>query len=255
MNARLPKPTAFDSTNRARTFWGLITLLVMLGGVLGCGDQTSADPSSPVDSKEPGATDPSRVVSPVAATAPPPRIIDPKLLDNDPDRAVAHWIIGMGGEVEIDNGEDTFVEVSKIANLPKTKFKIQQLDFRNTDVTDVEFKQLDGKKVTLSKLASIMLNGTKVTDSGLVVLKKSKTTLNDLCLQDLPGVTKKSTEVIATLTNLTDLEVEGSGMDNLEALKGLTKLKNLQRLDVGKDSIGDKGVAQLKKAFPKAKIE
>jgi Leucine-rich repeat (LRR) protein len=178
---------------------------------------------------------------------------------SDANRAVAQWVLGIGGFIETE--ADKFTEVGQLPNEP---FQIVLIHLaRNQKVTDADLERFKGltnlKDVQLSdtqitdaglahlgalpNLMHLHLGGTKVRGAGLVHLKRLpklttlalyRTKINDEGLEHLQGLTT------LTFLNLTDTQVSDAG---IEHLKGLTNLRDLRLADM---QISDAGLEQLK---------
>ena len=132
----------------------------------------------------------------------------------DPDRRAAEWVLGIGGGVRITaDGKPSVAH--KLADLPKARFHVTDVNTDGKPVTDADLENLEG----LEHLRVVYLRNAAVTGTGFVHLA------------GLPGLN----EVNAEGSKLTDV--------GLQHLKALTKLR---WLSVDSTQVTDAGVAHLK---------
>ncbi|NLI98724.1 hypothetical protein GX441_08720 [bacterium] len=133
--------------------------------------------------------------------------------------------------------------------------ELRVLNLANTEISDRGLKHLSG----LTHLRSLDLESTEVTDSGLEYLKdlKDLKSLNlfqtragkagSLALRGgIPSVSNEGAKQIATLGNLSELNLHGAGISD-PGVAELTRLSNLRTLDLGATDITDASVEYLSK--------
>lgn len=170
----------------------------------------------------------------------------------DVDRAVAQWVLQVGGSMQIAHAGGGEEEVPDLAALPDGKFavtavyllsraklqegfaipnrlpeRLKHVQFCNRAVTDESLAPLASAKA----LEIVNLNKSSVQGPGLRHLVPCKR-LRELELIDTP-VTDDSLAALADLKQLKDLDVGNTsiGDGTLKHLRGLTNLERL-RLDV-----------------------
>ncbi len=109
---------------------------------------------------------------PLAIDKPPPRrppMENPPPGPGERDRAVAEWVVSMGGTVGVkpEDGRPTY-NTNHRDFLPKGPFHLQQIFFRdNQRIKDDDLQRFNG----LKNLDWILLVNTPITDAGLAHLK------------------------------------------------------------------------------------
>ena len=197
--------------------------------------------------------------------------IEPKVGD---DRAVAEWVLSVGGRVTtVDLGKKT-VYVTAAKDLPPGPLTVViiHLTFRKEKVKDADLERFQG----LSGLRNLDLNGTQITNDGLAHLK-GLIELRRLSV-DATEVTNDGLKHLQGMTQLTQLElsstkVTGTGLVHLKGLRQLSVLHlnytqvtdddvehllvfdKLTFLSLLRTKVTAQGVAQLKKALPNCDIQ
>ena len=189
------------------------------------------------------------------------------------DRKAAEYVLSIGGRVTVaEGGGERWC--TRIADLPNQRFEMVNVTLQaNPQVTETGlqvFKDVNSVKV-------LYLNATAISDSGLANFKGCKD-LSMLVLDLCPQVTDLGLENFKDCKNLGILllgstKVTDAGLVHFKNWKNLhtinlfdTKVsdvglahlkdcKNLRSLDVRKTKITAAKFEELKKTFPKCKIE
>lgn len=158
----------------------------------------------------------------------------------DRDRAVAEWVLAVGGWVNVVVKEH-IDHITAPKDLPVEKFRVHYVWLRDIDdITDDDLKRLEG----LSQIRNLDLWGTRIGDAGVAHLAGLKS-LGTLNLR-MTRITDAGLKSLAALTNLDGLDIvydafDDAGLENIAMLK---KLKHLQAFTTGK--VGDKGLLHLR---------
>jgi len=201
----------------------------------------------------------------------------------DPDRAMATWVLGVGGNIRLTcrGRESTAIKVSELPELP---FIISSINLENRPIVDADLARLkDFRGVVLSlrstpvsdaglahlaglsNLLTLILDDTKITDAGFVHLKGlglesiqiSGENITDAALMQLSEIstlkrlslddTKVTDEGLLSLRTLPDLQVLALVSASITD-DGLENLKglNLSELWLQDTRITDAGLAHLK---------
>src|SRR5262249_3787474 len=151
------------------------------------------------------------------------------------DRAVAEWVLELGGQVRVYGGPDVWF--SQRTGLPQGPFRLCGISlFSAEQVNDVGLEHLNG----LTGLQNLDLANTDITDAGLERLQ-GLTGLQQLGL-DHTRISGAGLEHLKGMTRLQMLRLSETRMTDagLEHLKGL---KGLQYLDLsGTQGLSDAGL-------------
>jgi len=168
----------------------------------------------------------------------------------DGDRAVAGWVLSIGGNVVLRLGGGQRVHVTQRSpRLPQQMFHFVEVHLGwNAKVTDDDLNRVHG----LAQLERLQLGNTSISDAGVRQLRDlpalqsvdlAYTNVGDQSLRHLatfpkltaiqmfgnPRTTNKGLEALKDCKQLTLLKVSGRGItdEGLEHLRGLTKLETL----------------------------
>ena len=152
------------------------------------------------------------------------------------DRAVAGWVILVGGRVKLSNGAGEFV--SKLADLP-SECQITSIDLnacRSIDNHSIQWLS------DLRSLTALTLSRTPITSLGLRNLKNLPK-LVELNLIDT-SLTDDGLQFIATLPRLTRLQLDGTQISD-EGLPALQNQPELVMLGLANSRVTDAGLKHL----------
>ncbi len=121
--------------------------------------------------------------------------------------------------------------------------RLNQLNLRNSPITDAGLEQLDG----LAELERLDLTHTRVTSRGLVHLR-AMTQLKMLWLGG-DSITSEGLENLKSLPNLELLALIDTAVDDA-GLEHLKQLKNLRDVNVARTKVTPEGLSSLKRALP-----
>jgi formylglycine-generating enzyme required for sulfatase activity len=156
----------------------------------------------------------------------------------DPDRAVAEWLLGIGGTCLIGEGNSSD-KVNDVDQLPNESFKIMSVELNgNQEVMDDDLKRLKG----LTKLTHLNLVSTQVGDTGLEHLK-GLTNLSELVL-DYAKITGTGLKHLTGLVNLRILRLNQTQVTD-EGIVHLSGLANLMTLTLSSAHVTDTGLEHL----------
>jgi hypothetical protein len=161
-------------------------------------------------------------------------------LDDETERGVAQWVLGLGGRITVWV-RDREKQVHSVKELPEEAFRVTRVNFyKNPQVNDAGLAHLE----KLTHLSSVELFGTRISDAGLSRLR-NLTTLSEVDVGQTQ-VGDAALEHLARLTNLTSLQLAQTrvGAAGLKHLEGLTRLS---RLDLSKTRVSDAGLVGLSK--------
>lgn len=161
----------------------------------------------------------------------------------DPERAVAEWVLSVGGAVRLD-GRDR--DLRAAAELPKERFALTAANLEGAPVTDAdltEFKEC-------VRMESLSLAGTKVAGSGLNHLKDCKklTTLSLARTLFPDNSTDRFRQLPLTTLDLSDTPVTDIGVRRLKECRTLTSL------DVRRTRVSGVLLAELREALPGCRV-
>lgn len=145
----------------------------------------------------------------------------------DHDRTVAAWVIQMGGECGIDDGNDTYVGLYSMKDAPSF-FRLQQIDFRNCRrrIDNDLIATLDGYR--LPDLRSVLLDGTQITDAVIPLLAQFE--LDDLGLEGT-AVTDKGVSHVVGMPILSSVDLANTSISD-DSLPRLATIKYLMHIDI-----------------------
>ena len=184
----------------------------------------------------------------------------------DPHRALAEWVIELGGSVDAIRGEEVDRMIAKVQNLPASSFTVQgvhiidvadfgdpqlvqfaklcrtaigisQLDLLGTSVTDAGLQHLRGLEIP-----RLGIVGRSVSDAGLPALREIRG-LTYLSLSST-SVTSEGMKSVVELQGLVFLNLFSTGIDD-EALLELRRLRNLRTLVLTLTKVTDAGMESL----------
>ena len=195
------------------------------------------------------------------------------VVEDDPDRRAAEWVLGIGGAVKIAGASD-FVKTE--AQLPHEGFVIDSIDLGRDQIPKGLPENWTDKLTPLQSFVSLDLNDQNVSDEDLYALgeRVSVTDLrirgakiNDYTLRYIAQawpqlewlnvasspITDAGLKHISRLSSLQALYICESHVTDagLPHLKSLTNLTNLGMTDI---SFTAAGVADLQAALPNCKI-
>ncbi len=195
------------------------------------------------------AVPPVAEVTPVAADATPIAPAKPRAAAFS-ERAVAEWVISVGGRVNVlEPGRASF-DVYDSTSLPKGDFRIEAISLDGLDaVNDQQLGQLWG----LQAMHELGLSRTKVTDAGLEHLPQLAS-LTSLNLRGCP-ISDTGLASLGRLQNLTFLVADG-GLSPVrpfsdDGIRLLAGLKQLQTLALVSESVSNPGLASIADSSPK----
>lgn len=151
----------------------------------------------------------------------------------DPERAVAEWVIGSGGEVELAPGG----RVSKLADLPQGAFTISVVTLRkfpNLTVADVD------RLATLRALNGLNLEQTTLS---VEVARRMAETLSIETLTHVTGATTPG--AFLEFVKLRTLRFIQTYVIDDEFLAQVGQLKRLHRLHCGGKMVTEEGLVRL----------
>ena len=212
-------------------------------------NRSSTDRETPVSAETP-TTEPKAV-----SVATPERVVEDTRVataDAQTDRAVAEWILGIGGRVTI---EETNSKVRKLVRVPE---QLPAGSFHLRTIYANQCKQLtDAEMWRLARLRHLIqldAASTPITDAGLVHLE-NLTTLQNINLQEAGngGVTDAG---VAALSNLTNLKVLGLHNQPIttRAFEHLRGCKQIQRLYIQMTRINDESLRVMAQSFPQLEL-
>jgi hypothetical protein len=189
--------------------------------------------------------------TPGTGPAPAPAVrLDPKLVETDPDRAVAKWAQELKAEsITLNDWEK---DVKPGEPLPDERFTLTALDFRGTLLTDDDLAQL--RKVKLPSLSAVNLGGVEtVTEASLEHLARYP--LTDLTLPRNLHITEAGAKQLSEMTYLAHVFLAGTEMTD-SGLVHLQRLRHLKILDIQDvRGISQEGVKRLRGALPACKVQ
>lgn len=211
--------------------------LVLLFMIVGCGKE----PSSPALSASPAQSSASASTRPVVHDKKEPS-------QSSPDRIAAEWVVGIGGEVQVEEAGKR-LPVKSSEDLPAGEFHIVSVNLANNNrVTDEGLSALEGAK----KLETLNLNGTSITSSGVARLS-SLTGVKYLNLS-VPSLGDSDLLVFKNLPELYALEISSTQIGDA-GLKNLNGCNSLRTLYVSQTNVTDEGVTTLKSALPQLDVK
>ncbi|PHR95737.1 MAG: hypothetical protein COA78_29655 [Blastopirellula sp.] len=163
-------------------------------------------------------------------------------VNNDNEREVAEWIIGIGGFIrtQINTDTSTVETIESIDELPVEPFHITVVDLHdNSRLVDEDLKHLS----KLTHLRTLHLYKTFIGNAGLIHLK-GLSNLTELYLSNT-RVNNQGMEHLKGLPNLTLLTLFFTEVSD-EGLIHLKELKNLTELSLSEQQIHDSGLTHLK---------
>jgi serine/threonine protein kinase len=161
----------------------------------------------------------------------------------DPDRATAERVLGLGGRLILQVGDNPNVTVAKGNPLPPGPFRIRLLDLsRCAGVTD---DVLAGLRVReLPEVVFMILNETAVTDAGLAYLRGA-VRLEGVHLEGT-GITGSGLVHLAVLPDLRSLVLHGCRRIDDESLRHVRGLTRLKLLAFAWTRVTDAGLSHLR---------
>ena len=181
------------------------------------------------------------------------------------DRQAAEWVLSIGGRVRIFS-IDSIQEIAVRKDLPGGDLKLIEIDLNGNPIEDLDagLEQLGA----LANLTGLGLNDTLVTNRGLKQLQRQTnlsrlglertaignsglaslqklTKLTNLHLNDNRWVTGDGLFYLKDLTNLKELHLAGSQVDD-QGMKHLKHLTGLQFLGIDRTRVTDSGLVDLK---------
>ncbi|QDT89827.1 serine/threonine-protein kinase [Gimesia algae] len=183
-------------------------------------------------------------------------------LSADPERAVAVWVLQIGGKLEIDvDGSIRDIDIEKLEDLPDENFRVTQVGFdQNSYIDDESLSNLSQlqyldrllivhKKVSgagfkylsaMQGLQSLDCSGSLVTNQSLSIVKK----LHDLVYLNLHStrVTDEGIQSILPMKKLLYLNLSGVSDTGV---RHLTKMTQLQFLVIESRNVTDDGLKHL----------
>ncbi len=187
--------------------------------------------------------DPERVRDAMASLSPPaPNEPAPRL---SPGRRLAEFLLSLGGSagVEVKDGAHLrTVYVRPGQSFPESDFKVNDIRFDTTELTDEKLGELIGL-MPGAVTAGVNLNvkQTRVTDAGLVHLRGQR--LGMLVLSGT-NVSEQGLRHLSEIDGLTHLDLSGPSIND-DSINHVARLKNLTSLAIEKASVTDDGLAQL----------
>jgi len=150
------------------------------------------------------------------------------------DRAVAEWVIRMGGSI----GINAITHFSKVEELPTEDFNILEIKLKNTSIKDEDLKRLAG----LRTLKYLILEDTLISNTGLQYLRDMQEFELEYLSLDRTKITDEGLGYLKEMTNLkrltlSETKVTSSGLKSLEHMKQLVKL-NLNYLQINDVGLG-----------------
>lgn len=184
----------------------------------------------------------------------------------DPHRALAEWVVDLGGSVDLHHDGETLRSVGSTSDLPETSFTVQYVRLPDlAKVNDAHLEELRSLCRNVDQTFELQLGGTAVTDKGLAQLAgltiwqiqlagKQITDAGIEHLQNLKGlsgiglyktrVSNAGIALIAGMPGIESLNLTGTPIDDL-ALQHLRRLPNLKSLTVSDTNITDNGLEHL----------
>jgi formylglycine-generating enzyme required for sulfatase activity len=189
---------------------------------------------------------------------------------NSKDRAVAEWVHALGGTVGIANDLEKFQVVKPDQPLPDGRLTLTIVDLLDCRLTNDDPLHLD----RLPHLATLILRNTGITDAGLealgdlpalqqIYLGSLKVTpgglrtllrYQGLTTLGMSSVDRAQLEVIALISNLSELRVSGSPIGDAD-LPVLATLEHLTSLNVEQTQVTQAGVDALCKLLPNCRVK
>jgi serine/threonine protein kinase/Leucine-rich repeat (LRR) protein len=155
----------------------------------------------------------------------------------NPDRQAAEYVLGVGGTVTIDDGQEHSVSAKE--KLPIGSWTLRSINLYGKQVDQAGLRELSG----LTDLVSLDLGDTKVTDATL----KELSGLTSLSWLAIPGtlLTDAGLKELAGLTNIEQVALQNTKLTDagLVHLKAWTKLSSL---GINDTQISDAGLTHFK---------
>ncbi len=163
---------------------------------------------------------------------------EPLAAQPNDDRAVAGWILSLGGTVAI-RVDGSVREIKTGETLPDDQFLVERLTLVDKSVTGDDLARL----ARLTALCRVELTGCRVGDAGLVQLQRLSS-LKELTLARA-GVTDVGLASLEGATRLSRLSFWGNPGITDAGLRSLRNLTNLKHLDLNGTRTTDEGLASL----------
>jgi Leucine-rich repeat (LRR) protein len=157
-----------------------------------------------------------------------------------PDRAAAEWVLGLGGDVQVELAGKRS-PAKAVTELPTGEFVLVSASLaNNSKVTDDGLTALAGAK----RMESLNLNGTSITSRGVAKLGQlTGLKYLNLCVR---SVGDTDVAVLAALPNLYALEISYTQVGDA-GLEQLKNCKGLHALYLAQTKVTDAGLEHLKK--------
>lgn len=169
---------------------------------------------------------------------------NPRLYSEDPDRALAEWILKMGGRVKVNSAEPWLLSVDE---LKKEPFSLSHVDFGKGSGL-IGDKELD--YLVEADIVDVSLQGSKITDIGLE--KISNLPLLLLNAEDVRGITDDGARHIARMRGVQWLYLSGTCITD-KGLRYFEQLENLQELQLERTQVSALGMHQLQAVYQQRK--
>jgi hypothetical protein len=173
---------------------------------------------------------------------PVPKGLDLELWKKDRDRALAQWVVGIGGRVKVNEEEKWLLARDE---LPKESFALTHVDFGPGGhvIKDAELAYLSGTNVI-----DLYLKGTKITDAGLEKIVDLRLLFLDA--DGVRGITDVGAEQIGRIRSLRWLYLNGTETSD-KGLVHFEQLRKLEELQVKETRVTREGVDKLKAVYRK----
>src|SRR5205807_338814 len=125
------------------------------------GSEVTVNPDGKVEVKLPGKTAAENPAAGRAKTPAAPLPDTPGAVD--PHRRVAEMVLKHGGRLSAFANEPEWVTISRLEDLPKKPFVLEEIVLDGADLNEVELQNL----ANLYYLRHLGLGGTKITDAGV----------------------------------------------------------------------------------------
>lgn len=184
----------------------------------------------------------------------------------NPHRALAEWVLEVGGSVDVRHDGETIRFRKSTSDLPASSFTVQNVRFTDiANVNDAHLEKLRSHSRGIGPEIELHLERTAITDQGLAHLagltiwriQLSGTQITDAGIEHLQnlkgqaGIGLSETRVsnagvarIAGMPGIDSLGLQGTLIDD-QALQYLRRLPNLKALTVSETNITDNGLEHL----------
>ena len=162
------------------------------------------------------------------------------VVEDDPDRRAAEWVLGIGGEVIVKTDQDFgWQQVNDVSNLPEGNLRLVSINLlNNANVSDADLAIVR----TVPTLHGLRLQGTRITDVGIEHLG----VFHDLVGLSLNGtqISDGALTVLSKLPQLESLYLSRTSISN-SAIAVLRDFPKLMTIDLYHTKVTEVGIAEI----------